>query len=57
MPLCRRGNPAPAVSRRLSAVKASNSPFWMKIESPNVSSSGGRMSRPMVRLSTTYCSA
>ena len=37
---------APSRSRRLSAVKASSSPFWMMIDSPKVTSSGGSRSRP-----------
>ena len=32
---------APALSRRLSAVNSSSSPFWMMTERPNVTSSGG----------------
>ena len=48
---------APSRSRRLSAEKASSSPFWMMIDRPKVTSSGGSRSRPKVRLSSTCCSA
>ena len=36
----------PSRSRRLSAENASSSPFWMMIDRPNVTSSGGSISRP-----------
>ena len=48
---------APACSRRLSAPKISNSPFCRTIESPKVTSSGGRISSPSTRSSTSRCSA
>ena len=48
---------APSGSRRLSAEKASSSPFWMMIDRPKVTSSGGRMSAPSVRLRSSVCSA
>ena len=48
---------APALSRWLSAESVSKRPFWMMIDSPKVTSSGGRMSRPSVRLSSANCSA
>ncbi len=47
---------APALSRRLSAVKTSSSPFWMMTDSPNVTSSGGSRSSPSVRLRSARCS-
>jgi hypothetical protein len=43
--------------RRLSAEKASRRPFWIATDRPKVTRSGGRMSRPSVRLSTKSCSA
>ena len=47
----------PAKTRRLSAEKPSSRPFWMTIDRPKVTSSGGRISLPSVRLSRKYCSA
>ena len=48
---------APALSLRLSAVNSSKRPFWMMIERPKVTSSGGKMSSPSVKLSSPRCSA
>src|SRR6516164_2217422 len=47
----------PTSRRRVSAENVSKRPFCTMIESPNVISSGGRMLRPSVRLSSTDCSA
>ncbi len=44
----------PARSNWLSAENPSISPFWIMIDSPNVTSSGGSRSRPSVRFSSKY---
>ena len=46
----------PAETRRLSAENPSSRPFWMTIDRPKVTSSGGRISLPSVRLSRKNCS-
>ena len=46
---------SPIGSRRVSAEKASRRPFWMMIDRPKVTSSGGRMSVPSVRFRSKRC--
>ena len=48
---------APTWSRRVSAENTSSRTFWITIERPKVTSSGGRMSRPRVKLRMPRCSA
>ena len=48
---------APDRRRWLSAEKVCSRPFWMMIDRPKVTSSGGSKSRPSVRLSSTCWSA
>ncbi len=47
----------PALIERESAEKISSSAFWITIDSPKVTSRGGRMSLPSVRFSTPRCKA
>ena len=47
---------APGFRRRESAENVSSSTFWMTIDSPNVTSTGGSRPRPRSRLSTSHWS-
>ena len=46
----------PSEIRWLSAEKVSSNPFWSAMDSPKVTRSGGMMSSPSVRFSTTFWS-